>query len=484
GLDMPSAMKSAFHHYAELFLAMDDPYLRARHEDIRHLGNRLYGTWSGSRNNGRQELPDGPLVLVGGEVSVSDIAAVPRERLAAIACVRGSALSHTAVLANALGIPSVMGLGEVRGLRDGESVLVDGDTGRVFPDPDPALLATYRENAANEEALQGRLQELRNEPALTRDGERVLLYANSGLLSDISPGLVSGAEGLGLYRTEIPFMLGDTFPSEEEQFEIYRQVCEAYRDKPVHMRILDIGGDKPLPYFPLVEENPALGWRGIRFCLDNASLLMTQVRAMLRAGAGTGNLRVLLPMVSSTGELQRFHALLDDALAQLAAEDIVVNRPEVGIMVEVPAAISQLAQWRGYIDFVSIGSNDLGQYLVAADRNNPRVSEVCDRLHPAVLREIERIIVTARELNLPASLCGEMSSDPAAVVLLLGMGLRCMSLSAARLPMIKWLVRAARADDAAALWASAKTLPDAAGIRHTTAEYLAGLNLAGLPFET
>jgi phosphotransferase system enzyme I (PtsI)/phosphotransferase system enzyme I (PtsP) len=208
------------------------------------------------------------------------------------------------------------------------------------------------------------------------------------------------------------------------------------------MRTLDIGGDKQLPYFPLgKEENPALGWRGIRFTLDNSQLLMTQVRAMIRASEGLDNLRILLPMISSTGEIDEFRELLADAMRQLQAEGRKLKRPELGVMIEVPAAISQIPFWSGKIDFISIGSNDLSQYLLALDRNNPRVAARYDHVHPAVLLEVRRILELAGAHGLPVSLCGEMASDPVAVVLLLGLGLRTLSMSATKIPQIKWLIR-------------------------------------------
>jgi phosphotransferase system enzyme I (PtsI)/phosphotransferase system enzyme I (PtsP) len=477
GHDLPSALKSVIQHYAELFQAMEDPYLRARHEDIRQLGNKLYNAWRNLHGGEAKVLASGPIVLVGGQVSVSDIAAVPLEHLAGIVCFQGSALSHTAVLANALGVPAVMGVGELKGVFDGELIVVDGNQGEVMLEPGAALLAEYERLADLEKQLRGRLQHLRDEPATTRDGVRINLHVNSGLLADLSPGLANGAEGLGLYRTEIPFMVSETFPSEEEQLHIYRQVLQAYRDKPVYMRVLDVGSDKPLPYFPLREDNPALGWRGIRFCLDNSSLLMTQLRAMLRAASGSSELRILLPMVSARTELVAFHGILDDALAQLAGEGVNVQRPPVGIMVEVPAAISQLPRWRDQIDFVSIGSNDLSQYLLAVDRNNPRVSSSYDQLHPAVLSEIARTVDLAAELKLPLSLCGEMSSDPAAVVLLVGMGIRTLSMSAARVPSVKWLLQNIDTASARRLLGDAMALGDTAAIRASVDSYLQTLDL-------
>jgi phosphoenolpyruvate-protein phosphotransferase len=472
GHQLPGALKRVIQHHADVFLAMDDPYLRARHEDIRHLGNKLYSAWRGLRSAVEESAPTERTVLVGEQVSVSDIAQIPTEFLAGIVCFQGSNLSHTAVLANALGVPAVMGVGEIKGLLNRDLVVVDGNTAQIIVRPNSSVVEEYNRFLKAQQQLKSDLQTLRDLPALTLDGVSIQLYANSGLLADISPGLEAGAEGLGLYRTEIPFMVSETFPSEEEQLDVYRQILEAYGDKPVYMRVLDIGGDKPLPYFPIEEDNPALGWRGIRFCLDNSSLFLSQIRAMLRASEGRDNLRIMLPMVGSTSELVDFHALLKDALQQLLEEGIQVRKPPVGIMVEVPSAISQLAAWRDKLDFISIGSNDLSQYLLALDRNNPRVASSYDHVHPAVLHEISRIIRIAHATKLPVSLCGEMSSDPIAVMLLVGMGIRTLSLSAAQLPKIKWLLRRISVENARALVEETLELNTAKQIRKLVADRL------------
>ncbi|MAC33429.1 MAG: hypothetical protein CME38_07450 [Haliea sp.] len=461
---LPGALRQVVHHYAELFRAMEDPYLKARHEDLHHLGNKLYQAWSGAPEHRPQGI-DGPIILVGDKVSVSDIAACDPQRLAGIVCFSGSSLSHTAVLANALGVAAVMGTGKLKGVDNGVPLIVDGNVGQVIVHPSTSVRREFERLQYAEQALKGELAGLRDLPATTTDGVRIRLLANTGLLADISPGLANGAEGIGLYRTEMPFMISDTFPSEEDQVNTYSQVLAAYRGRPVYMRILDIGGDKPLPYFPIHEDNPALGWRGIRFCLDNSALLMTQVRAMLRAAAGGEELHILLPMISNTGEIVAFHALLDDALAQLTEEGLPVRRPPVGIMVEVPAAISLLPAWAKRLDFVSIGSNDLSQYLLALDRNNPRVAGAYDHIHPAVLQEIARIARITRETGLPLSLCGEMASDPAAVLFLLGTGVRQLSMSASKLPRIKWLLRSITETEAADLAGRALQLDNSQAIR-------------------
>ncbi|MFV0477354.1 MAG: phosphoenolpyruvate--protein phosphotransferase [Parahaliea sp.] len=479
GYWLPSALRQTVQHFADVFLAMEDPYLRARHEDIYHLGNKLYAAWLGHDthpiNQGEDEI-----ILVGSKVSVSDIAACDPDKLKGIVCYEGSSLSHTAVLANALGIPAVMGTGSIRGLSDGDNIIVDGNTGYVILHPARSVRKEFRRLQRMEQTLQGELAELVNEPAITTDGERVRLLSNTGLLADISPGLANGAEGVGLYRTEMPFMISETFPSEDEQEVIYRQVLAAYEGKPVYMRTLDIGGDKPLPYFPIVEENPALGWRGIRFCLDNTSLLLTQLRAMLRSARGADNLHILVPMVSNTAEIDRLRSLLDDAIEQLQEEGHTICRPAVGIMIEVPAAISLLPIWAPKIDFISIGSNDLSQYLLALDRNNPRVAGAYDHLHPAVLRELARIANTARSYNIRLSLCGEMASDPAAVVVLLGLGIRTLSMSASKIPRIKWLLRSFSAADASLLAQQALNMDDATDIRELMQQALRERGLSRL----
>ncbi|MCF7981967.1 MAG: phosphoenolpyruvate--protein phosphotransferase [Pseudomonadales bacterium] len=437
---LPGALKQTIQYFSELFLSMDDPYLQARHEDIHHLGNKLFNVWRGVKALEHDSQED--IVLMGRQISISDIAAAPADRLKAIVCFSGSGLSHTAVLANALGIPAVMGTGPISGLAERKLLIVDGDQGQVYISPNDLLLKEYRKLILEGNELTRQLQSLRLEPAVSTDHHRVDLYTNTGLLTDISPGLNNGAQGVGLYRTEIPFLIRDSFPTEEEQVEVYRQVLTAYAGKPVYMRTLDIGGDKQLPYFPISdEENPALGWRGIRFTLDNSPLLMTQVRAMLIASEGINNLHLLLPMVTSIREIDEFKSILSDACSQLKESGRKIKRPRLGIMIEVPAMISQIGFLKGKVNFISIGSNDLSQYLLALDRNNARVASRYDHVHPAVLHELKRILVSAKAINLPVSLCGEMAADPIAVMLLLGLGLRTLSMSAAKLPYIKWLIR-------------------------------------------
>lgn len=440
GLTAAASLRTVVSGYVRKFEEMEDAYLRARADDIRSLGDRVFARL---REVPRETIPQGEkVVLAGGLVSIADIAAYPVEQLAGIVSVEGSVLSHTALLAKALGLPAVIGIEHLVDLPEDEVVIVDGFQGRILVSPSPTIRREFERLIDSERSFLAELGKFKELPAETPDGVVVPLFANTGLLADITPGLAHGAEGIGLYRSEIPFMIRESFPSEEEQVEVYRTVLESYGGMPVYMRTLDVGGDKPLPYYSIDEENPALGWRGVRFSLDNSAVLMTQMRAMLRAAGGAGNLRLMFPMIGAVGQVESFLALLDSACEQLQEEGVEVIRPPIGIMVEVPAAISILPFLADRIDFVSIGSNDLSQYLLAVDRNNSRVADLFDHLHPAVLEAVETTIRRAGDLGLPVGLCGEMAADPCAVVLLLGMGIETLSMAAYSIPRIKWLIRA------------------------------------------
>ncbi|MFA7552928.1 MAG: phosphoenolpyruvate--protein phosphotransferase [Spongiibacteraceae bacterium] len=479
---LPSALRTSVNYFSDLFLSMEDPYLKARHEDIKHLGNKLFNVWRGTNLKNKPQIKiDGQVILVGSQISISDIAAIPLEQLSGIICFEGSSLSHTAVLANAMGIPAVMGAEDAKYIQNEELLIVDGNEGQIINHPGKNVLKEFKQLITKRQRLDDQLAELYAQPATSTDGESVRLLTNTGLLADISPGLKNGAEGIGLYRTEIPFMVRNSFPTEDDQVFVYQKIFSAYQGKPVYMRTLDIGGDKQLPYFPISnEENPALGWRGIRFTLDNIQLLMTQVRAMIRAAETSGDLHILLPMISSSNELDAFILLLDDACEQLESEGINFKRPKIGVMIEVPAAISLLPFWAKKIDFISIGSNDLSQYLLALDRNNTRVAARYDQIHPAVLHEIYRVVKLAKKFKLPLSLCGEMASDPVAVFLLLGMGIRTLSMSATKLPRIKWLIRSIDISHAQQVLAQALTFEHAGQIRSLVQKEIISAGLSEL----
>jgi phosphotransferase system enzyme I (PtsP) len=347
-----------------------------------------------------------------------------------------------AVLARALGIPAVVGLAALPGSRlAGSEMVVDGDEGRVYIQPSPELLALFQRRIHEAGLRAERFAATRELPAETLDGTRVPLYANIGLPADIASAAASGAEGIGLYRTEYSFLLSDTLPGEDDQRASYREVLAAFAPRPVTLRTLDVGGDKMLSYFPAVEDNPFLGCRGIRFSLDQPEIFLMQLRAMLRANAGLSNLHVLFPMIGTVGELDEALGLLERAYRELEEEGQDAARPRVGVMIEVPASVHLADILIRRVDFLSIGTNDLTQYMLAVDRNNAQVVSPYDGLHPAVLNAIHQVIETGRRHGKPVSVCGEMAGDPAGALLLLGMGVDILSMSPALLPQIKLTIR-------------------------------------------
>ncbi len=475
-----SALRKTVEKHARVFEAMEDPYLQAKAEDIRHIGERVYAGLLGHAS--RPPVPSrGTLLLIGEEISIADVAQFPARRLGGLICTKGSTLSHLAILANALGIPAVMGIGEIKPAAvHGREAVLDGYRAQIIFNPVANLRQEYRKLARQEKRLVKDLGSLKDKAAETPDGYRVTLMANTGLLADISPGLMHGAEGVGLYRSEIPFMIHESFPSEDEQVAIYRNVLTSYAPMPVNMRTLDIGGDKPLPYYVFKEDNPFLGWRGIRFTLDNTSIFLSQIRAMLRASEGLSNLRILLPMVSQIEEVIAFKALLREAYDQLREEGLKVTMPPTGAMIEVPSVAYVMDQLAEHIEFVSIGSNDFTQYLMAVDRNNPKVSSLYDWLNPAVLRALQDLNKSASRKGLQVSLCGEMAADPAAVILLIGMGMKTLSLSAFSLPKTKWVIRTVPRKRCEQLLRKALKAPDARSNRQLLEKELDDWGLGGL----
>lgn len=474
------ALRNTVKALAAVFEAADDPYLNARQEDIRHIGDRLLQHLR-KENPLAQVRTDKDLILVGKQISITDLASLPIERIRGMVCTEGSALSHTAIVAKALGITAVMGVEGIDIPRySGQTVLVDGYRGVVFCRPDRTLQKAYRKLQAAEQQLNSELAQLRDLPALTPDGVKIRLMANTGLLADVSPGLACGAEGIGLYRSEMPFMQHHSFPTEDEQYNVYQQVLDAYQPMPVYMRILDIGGDKQLPYFEINEDNPYLGWRGIRLMLDNTSLLISQLRAMFRASEGLDNLRVLAPMVSRVDEMVLFRDIVQSVHKELEEEGLKLAKPRIGMMLEVPSVLFMLPQLATLVDFISIGSNDLTQYLLAVDRTNTRVAELFDHLDPAVLRALHQVIQQCQPLGLELSLCGEMASDPAAALLLLGLGFKQLSLAAHQIPKIKWLIRSVNQQQAAAIVQECLLMSSASEVRQHTEAALASLGLSRL----
>lgn len=472
------ALRDTIHEHVRLFDAMEDAYLRERASDVRDLGRRiLMCLQSGSRK--APPYPD-RTVLVGEEISATMLAEVPRDRLVGVVSVKGSSSSHVAILANAFGIPAVVGLEDLPVARlDRCEIVVDGYRGRIYISPSPAVRVEYQRLAREEAHLAAELAELKQLPALTLDGFRMPLYVNMGLISDLALSLNSGAEGVGLYRTEFPYMVRDRFPGEEEQRLVYRQILTAFSPRPVVLRTLDIGGDKSLSYFPISEDNPFLGWRGIRVTLDHPDIFLAQLRAMLKANADIENLNILLPMVSSVGELDEAVGLIDRARRELSEEGINVARPRIGAMLEVPSTLFLIDALAKRADFFSIGTNDLTQYLLAVDRNNSRVARLYDSLHPAVLSVIKYAVDQAHYLGKPVGVCGEMAGDPLATLPLVGVGVDSLSMNVSSLGRVKWVIRNINHSDAQSAVKDLLKLEDSRSVRRYLESVLGDAGLGG-----
>ncbi|KTC86945.1 phosphoenolpyruvate--protein phosphotransferase [Legionella brunensis] len=439
-LSAQAALSTVIKKHVQQFESVEDDYLRERASDFRDLGRRVLAELQLSQ---REEIIyPRRTILIGEEITASALAEVPEGHLAAVVSAKGANNSHVAILARALGVPTVMG---VRGLKvehlTRRAVIVDGYYGHVYISPSRTVLAEFKKLAQEEDELNQSLVSLRDKPAETLDNYRVSLQVNTGLAMDAGLSLSVGAEGVGLYRSEVPFMSRDRFPSEDEQYIIYRQILKAFAPRFVTMRTLDIGGDKILPYFPVEEDNPYLGWRGIRVTLDHPEVFLMQVRAMMRASEELNNLRIMLPMVTTLSEVEEAAFLLEQAFKELLEEGCLIEKPRLGVMIEVPAAVYLARELARRVDFISVGSNDLTQYLLAVDRNNARVAGLYDAFHPAMLRTLMKVVEGGHAAGVEVSICGEMASDPLAVILLLAMGFDTLSMNSTSLPRVKWVIR-------------------------------------------
>lgn len=473
------ALRDTIKERARVFDEMDDPYLRDRANDVRDLGQRILICLQ----KGRVKPPPYPksTILVGDEISATMLADVPRENLVGVVSVRGSVSSHVSILAKALGIPAVVGIDDLPVSRlDHTEMIIDGYRGRVYISPSESVKREYWRLQREEAELTAGLAELNDLPAQSLDGYRIPLYANSGLVADLTTSLSGGAEGIGLYRTEFPFMVRDRFPGEEEQRQIYADILQTFSPHPVVLRTLDIGGDKSLPYFPITEDNPFLGWRGIRVTLDHPDIFLVQLRAMLKASIGLSNLRIVLPMVSHIAELDEALVLFNQAYAEVVAESGLINRPLIGVMIEVPSAIFLIDAMAKRVDFFSVGTNDLTQYLLAVDRNNSHVANLYDALHPAVIHALTEIVARAHRYGKPVSVCGEMAGDPVAAIVMLGLGIDHLSMSVASIARVKSVIRHFSQHAAANIVQHLLTLESAHAVRAHLNSLLEGADLGGL----
>ncbi len=436
----PGALREVIELHVANFDAMDDEILRERGTDIRDLGVRVLAKLQATDTR-VVDYPENT-ILIGEELTATELVSVPRERIKGLVSVSGSPNSHVAILAEAMGVPAVMGVDSFpTRLADGKPMVVDGFGGSLIIHPSKDQLAYYHKVLEEETALVDGLGDLADQPCVTKDGSRILLWVNTGLITDVARSLGRGAEGVGLYRTEVYFMMNDRFPTEEEQRIIYREHLQAFHPRPVTMRTLDIGGDKSLPYFPIEEANPFLGWRGIRVTLDRREIFLSQVRAMIKANEGIDNdLRIMLPMVSSTSEVDEAQRLISQCYREVVEEGVEVEMPDVGVMIEVPAAVYQARDILKRVDFLSVGSNDLIQYMLAVDRNNAQVAELYQEFHPSVLQAFRRIVDASHAEGKPIGICGEMAGNPSAAVLLAAMGFDVLSMNATNLLMVKWAI--------------------------------------------
>jgi len=448
GLWSQGALKQVIREHVRRFEAMEDPYLRERGADVQDLGLRVLA-YLQDISTRRSHFPD-DTILVGYEVTASMLANIPAGKLKGVVSVRGSGSSHVAILARALDIPAVMGAVDLPiASLEGQSMIVDGIYGEVFLNPSSELQRNYQSLIAAEREFSTELEQLKELPCITLDGWRIGLWVNIGLSGDITRSLDRGAEGIGLFRTEVPFMTKDRFPTEEEQRVIYREHMVAFEPRPVTMRSLDIGGDKALSYFPIEEENPFLGWRGIRVTLDHPEIFMVQARAMIKANAGLqGELRIMLPMISNMNEVEEAKSLVHRAYIEVLEEGVQVKQPLVGVMIEVPAAVYQARQIARRVDFLAVGSNDLTQYMLAVDRNNPRVADLYQETHPAVLHALLEVSRAAHREQTYVGICGELAGTPIGAVLLMAMGYQVLSMNATNLPKVKWVIRNVKRSDA------------------------------------
>lgn len=476
----PGALRRAVEKHMRVFEAMDDPYFRERATDLMDLARRVLMFLENDQAT-RPSL-DKPAVLVAEEITASMLAELPIENILGMVSMRGSPTSHAAILAKALGIPAVSGFDDVPINRfEGQELIVDGYQGLLFLAPSDGLKQRYARLIDEERQLINELERHVNEPAITQDGIHVPLLVNTGLMADFEKSLHVGADGVGLYRTEIPFLLREHFPGEEEQIKIYRSALEAFKGKAVNFRTLDIGGDKQLPYFPINEDNPFLGWRGIRVTLDHPEIFLVQARAIFKASKDFPDIRISLPMISTVEEVDESLRLLQQAFYEVKDEegsDRVM--PEIGIILEVPSAIYQLPFIAKRVDFISVGSNDLTQYLLAVDRNNSRVSSLFSNYHPALILALHQIKTVCEQEKIAFNVCGEMAGDPMAAVILLGLGYQGLSMNAYALPKVKKVIRSLTKAEAEQAVQHILTLEKAKDVHAYLFEIMEAKGLGGL----
>ena len=470
------ALQRVVSNYESVFEKAEDPILRERSADIRDVGRQLLSALL-DRERSAYTAEGQDYIFAADEFLPSDAGLLDRDHILGIVTARGGKYSHGAILARSLGIPSIVGVEDVLAKApSGTRVILDGENGQLIVGPDPDELEHYAKLRAERSEAHSRVVEVRFAPSVTLDGHEIRLMANVESVHDLKHVESAAITGIGLFRTEFAFMERRQFPTESEQVQMYEAAMAGAKGKPVTFRTLDVGGDKPLPYLHTPEErNPVLGWRGLRLCLSWPDILYTQIRAILRASA-TGHARIMLPMVSALDEIAQCKEILDTMLKDLSASNIAHDTEiELGVMVEVPALALVLDRVLEHVDFVSIGTNDLVQYLLATDRDNPRVASLYDPYHPAVLRVLKQIADDAIAARKPFSICGEIAGDHYYTMLLVGLGFRELSMAPVFLPRVKLMVRNFTVDEAEALAAQALEMRSAEEVRDLVTERSRGI---------
>ncbi len=464
-----SALKEVTDMFISIFAGMEDnPYMQERAADIRDVSKRVLAHLLGVKIPSPATIKD-EVIIVAADLTPSDTAQLNRQYVKAFVTDIGGRTSHSAIMARSLEIPAIVGTKEVTSIaKDGDIIIVDGLAGDVFLNPSEEVVAEYRAKAEAFAAQQAEWEKLKDSKTYTKDGHQVELAANIGTPKDLEGVVNNGAEGVGLYRTEFLYMDSHEMPTEEDQFEAYKAVLEGMNGKPVVVRTMDIGGDKELPYLPLPHEmNPFLGYRAIRISLNEPEMFRTQLRALLRASV-YGKLRIMFPMIATLNDFRGAKALLEEEKAKLIAEGVAVSDDiQVGIMIEIPAAAVLAHQFAKEVDFFSIGTNDLIQYTMAADRMNERVSYLYQPYNPSILTLIKHVIDSAHKEGKWAGMCGEMAGDQTAVPLLVGLGLDEFSMSASSVLKTRSLISKLTLSDMQAL--AAKAINECATVQEVEA---------------
>ncbi len=472
GHSAPYALKRVIASYIKAFGKMEDAYLRERAADMEDIGRRLLSNLLGQQSSSLQLHHAG--ILVARRLLPSDMAIIDHDKISGLIIESNETNSHSVIMAKALGIPALIGVKGAMSLIDPDTELIlDANSGYVFLNPTEAILDEYFRLEFDRAQERERLDRLRDIPARTRDGHRIQLRANIGLLSDIEIARRNGAEGVGLYRTEFPYMARSSFPNRADQYQLYRKVIEGFKGAPVTIRTLDIGGDKALPYFEQPrEDNPFMGWRSVRVSLDHRDIFLTQIEAILMAGIH-GPTRLLFPMISTLEEVRTCQQLVAEAMSRLQQEKIdFLSDIPLGAMIEVPAAVRLAPHLANEVDFFALGTNDLIQYMLAADRSNPLVQNYYDPLHPAVLSSIAYLADVTREKQIDLCLCGEMATDKSCLYVLLGLGIDQFSLSAPYIPLLKDFLQGVSLDEARKVAAEILQMSSGSEIRQHLARTL------------